>query len=587
MPIESLSSLFSNDYIDILLNSVYLFVDKKALKEKGSDKGAIRQKVIDGIKKNDFDNSNFNSELELLNLFKHLCFIQAWWDSKKNWINDSDDPDDAEYKKHRQEMKFKNDIDKALRKLIHLALFKAVYESLWRFKKAAEVSKDNREINFINGLLKKLEQYSSSKKTLIEVIIKFLKYKKFKPPFGPEKVNEIFIDAAKLISAFSSWTDKFFYVCGIVLGIIAALACGLSTGGAIFVLLAGFSLPLGLVIPLSVIFFLAGTRANFQLFLQHIPQFFKELCKTGGVTEFIDQQGERLQLSRKKKFLLLPAGLVSLSVGVAAAAIAYLEGTKMLALICPMLVATCPHLTIALLGLLACALLIGLTIVMLRTFVGVLQSQFSWQKIKQSINEKLKNLNFITCLTYIFKVFVMAAALFGLGYLDLTGTAILAGFLGWVAADIITIAAILGDLPFTLMTALAWCNSLFKNNSNGNSEVPKDVSYYVGRIVEFFALIINALGNAALVFTDSSVSRIASIAAFMNSYASNRIQEDDSKLIQGRAKATEKSLSSLRGAFFRPNVPQVSQILEKALNDEERLNNSSGCALSITVRKVT
>ncbi|MGC1854390.1 MAG: hypothetical protein WA659_03345 [Candidatus Aquirickettsiella sp.] len=561
MPTENLPSPYPNEYIDTLLRELYkLFVDNNALNEIGSDKKAIRQKVIAGIEKNNFNDSKFNAGSELLNLFKLLCFIQAWSDFDENWIND---PDDADYKKHRQEMKFKKDIDKSLRKLIHLALFKAVYESLWRFKKAAEAAKNDVEIAFINELLEKLK-HSSSKKILKEVIIQFLKYKEFEKC---EDIEANFTQAVKLISVFSHWQDKFFYVCGIVLGVIAALTCGLSTGGAIFVLLAGLSLPLGLVIPLSVLIFLAGTRANFQLFSQHIPHFFQDLCRSGRMTEFIDQQGQRLQLSGKKKFLLLPAGLLSLSVGIAAAAIAYLEGTKMLAIICPMLLATCPHLTIAILGILASALLIGLTIVMLRTFIGVLQSQFSFEKIKQSIIEKWQKLNFIKGLGYIFKVFVMGAALFGLGYLDLTGTATLAGLLGWVAADIITLAAIIGDLPFTLITAVAWCNNLFKKNSNPNSGEPKNRIYYLYRIVEFFALIINAFGNAALVFTESFVSRIASIAAFMNSYASNRIQEDDNKLVQARVMATEKSLSSLKCTFFKPSleVPQVSKV---AINDE-------------------
>lgn len=232
------------------------------------------------------------------------------------------------------------------------------------------------------------------------------------------------------------------------------------------------------------------------------------------------------------------------------------------------------------LGVLAAALLIGLTIVMLRTFYGVLKSQFSWEDFKGNIQEKWQNITVTQFFVYIFKVLVMAVAFFGLIYLDFTGTKTLAGLLGWVAADAITIAAILGDLPFTLKTALAWCNSLF-NERNSNSNLTKDTKYYLGQIVEFLALIINALGNAALVFTDSCVSRIASIAAFMNSYASNRIQEDDSLLMQARVMATEKSLSSLKATFFEPSF-KASQIQVEVHNDDELSNDSSGSAFGIT-----
>jgi hypothetical protein len=234
-------------------------------------------------------------------------------------------------------------------------------------------------------------------------------------------------------------------------------------------------------------------------------------------------------------------------------------------------------LIVVLLGVLAAALLIGLTIVMLRTFTGVLKSQFSWEDFKKNIQEQWQNITVTLFFAYTFKVLVMAVAFFGLIYLDFTGTATLAGLLGWVAADAITITAILGDLPFTLKTALAWCNSLF-NERNSNSNLTKDTKYYLGQIVEFLALIINALGNAALVFTDSCVSRIASIAAFMNSYASNRIQEDDSLLIQARVMATEKSLSSLKATFFEPSF-KASQI---SLNDDELLNERSDMAFGNT-----
>lgn len=517
-------------------------------------------KKLQLVKNNNSDVNKFNSEVELKNLFECLCFILAWSDFVENW----DEIGKVERKKIRQLMKFKNKIPKSTRKYIHRGLYTMVVQNLQRFRQVAEDNEEKKWIEHSLNCLKKIyhdEDIDSAfkKKSLIIVIDKFLKYKKFN---YPSKIENVFLEAAKLISTFSFWSDKLLYGCGFSIGLIASLACGLSTGGAIFILLAGFSLPLGFVIPLSLLIFLAGTRANFQLFSQHIPQFLQDLCK----------KDNHLQLSISKKLLLLPAGFLSLSVGIAAAAITYLEGTNMIALICPALAATCPHLTVVLLGVLAAALLIGLTIVMLRTFTGVLKSEFSWEDFKRNIQEKWQNITVTHFFVYIFKILVMAVAFFGLIYLDFTGTATLAGLLGWVAADAITITAILGDLPFTLKTALAWCNSLF-NERNANSNLTKDTKYYLGQIVEFLALIINALGNAALVFTDSCVSRIASIAAFMNSYASNRIQEDDSLLTQARVMATKKSLSSLNGTFFEPALKAFQQV--EAHNDDESSYDSS------------
>lgn len=552
---------YPKGYIKSLYTSglaAQLTFDKKIQHENTIKNEKFRKHIVASIKENN-NKSEFDSNQALLDLFKILCFISAWSDSK-GWSDVA----------IRQRMKFKKNISKSKRKSIHAALFKSVYEILLQFKHEGKI--EEKEKYKIEEFLKKLEGYDLNKTTLFEITKDFLKYKKYKSNDKENKESSSetnFLAATQKISEFSFWYDKFLYGCGFSIGLIASLACGLSTGGAIFILLVGFSLPLGFVIPLSLLIFLAGTRANFQLFSQHIPQFFQDLCK----------KDNHLQLSRSKKFLLLPAGFLSLSVGIAAAAITYLEGTNMIALICPALAATCPHLTVALLGVLAAALLIGLTIVMLRTFYGVLKSQFSWEDFKGNIQEKWQNITVTQFFVYIFKVLVMAVAFFGLIYLDFTGTKTLAGLLGWVAADAITIAAILGDLPFTLKAALAWCNSLF-NERSSNSNLAKDTKYYLGQIVEFLALIINALGNAALVFTDSCVSRIASIAALMNSYASNRIQEDDSLLTQARVMATKKSLSSLNGTFFGPSVKVFQQV--ESHNDDELSNDRSDRAVGIT-----
>lgn len=426
---------------------------------------------------------------------------------------------------------------------------------MWQFKEIAANSAENtEEIALINFFLESLEYAHTEvnakkkfkKETLIGYIKEFLKYKKFNLPY--ETIENTFLEATQLIASYVRWPDKFFYGCGLMIGLLASFACGLSTGGAIFILLTSFSGPLGMVIPLSLLIFLAGTKANFQLFSQHVPQFFQNLWN-GNRTEFIDQHGHRLQLSMSKKCLLLPAGFFSLSVGIAAAAITYLEGSKMLALICSTLAVTCPHVTVILLGLLASALLVGLSIVMFRTFTEILKSELSWQIIKQNMMEKWQNLKWRHSFNYALKIVVMGAAFFGLIYLDFTGTATLAGLLGWVAADAITLAAIIGDLPFTLNTALAWCNSLLK--SNVSLHFTKDIPYYLTKFVEFFALIINALGNAALVFTDSRLSRIASVACFMNSYASNRIKDEESDFISARVNATKQVLKGLSCTFFR------------------------------------
>lgn len=558
MPNKGSSTIYSKGYIKNLYSSglaAQLTFSRNNQNEKTDKKVILNQHIAIEAENNNFVNEiKFDSDEALLDLFKLLCFIYAWSDSSEVW----DQVDNIQRKKIRELLKFKSEIRKPIRRLIHYGLYKLTLENLQRFKQIAVNDEEIKLIEHLLNGLKKIYQDDDivsdlKKKSLIIVIYRFLEQREFSFPI---EIDTIFLEATQSIANFSLWPDSILKGCGFAIGLMAALACGLSTGAAIFILLASFSLPLGFTIPLSILIFIAGTRANFQLFSQHIPQFFHDLFDEGGITKCIDQQGNRSQLSRVKKFLLLPLGFFSLSVGMTAAAITYLEGTKMIALIWPMLAATCPHLTAAVLSVLAVALLVGLTIVMLRTFIGVLQSNFSWQDFKKDLQEKWQNITATQIFAYICKVLVMAAAFFGLVYLDFTGTTTLAGLLGWVAADAITIAAILGDLPFTLKTALAWCNSLFKETS---SNVTKDTRYYLGQIVEFLALIINAVGNAALVFTDSCVSRVASIACFMNSYASNRIQEDESELTEARKNATEKSISSLHSFFKLDCLAQIPE----------------------------
>lgn len=452
--------------------------------KKNANTELFRKTIIQDIKENNtIDQNIFNPEEELLNLFKLLCFIQAWADSEETW--DIHNSDEFEKKKIRQSMKFKKDIDKSIRRSIHVGLFKSVAESLLRFKQLTE----NGEDPYLETLLNELERFGSTKTSLINVIKKFLDYKSFEP--ASENIKGNFLEAAKLISTFTLWPDKIFYGCGIGIGLIAALACGISTGGAIFILLVSFGLPFGFVIPLSALIFLASTRANFQLFSKHIPQFLQDLC-SGRVTEFINEQGKRLQLS---PIFIMTAFFFSVSVGIATAATTVLEGTKMIALICPMLGVACPYLPGILLGILASALLVGLAVVMFRAFIGLK----SWKEIKDIIKEKWEKLNLIKILTYLL---VMVAALFGLGFLSIAGAPALAPSIGWIAAYGISIFAFFGDVPFTLVTGFALCTSLLaKNDSSPN--ITKNIGYYLGKIVEFFALMINALGNAALVFANS------------------------------------------------------------------------------------
>lgn len=496
-------------------------------------------------------------------LFKLLCFVQAWADFEETWINDSglSELEKGKQRQVRQLMKFKKDIEKPTRRFIHIALFEQVYFLLSRWKLTEDQEEEKK---FVDELLGKLVQ-SGTKASIIEAICDFLQRKKFDA--DSDIIEKSFQEAAAAILSFSPMTDKILYGLGVSIGVIAALSCGITTGAAIFVLLLSFSIPLGFAIPLSLLIFLAGTKANFQLFSQHVSKFLQTLAKAGGITEFIDQQGNRVQLSASKKVLLVPAALVSVSVGITTAAITILDGSKMIAVIFPTLATICPSLPVILLGILTAALLVGLSIVMFRTFIEILQPQFLWRAQFLNIIKKIRDLNWAKFLAYVLKAVFVSFALFGLFFLCVTGVPTLVASLGWSVAYVISLAAFIGDVPFTIVTAAALCTSLFTKTSQDmgdNSSTRKE--HYLGQVVEFLALIINALGNAALVFADSLASRIASIACFINSYANNRIQEDDSNLIQARESATRQAVNSLIGFFTTTQQREEVSPLNYGLN---------------------
>ncbi len=63
------------------------------------------------------------------------------------------------------------------------------------------------------------------KKVLINSIKEFLDYKKFSLPY--ETIEKTFLEATTLITSYERWPDKLSYGGGLIMGLMASLACGL------------------------------------------------------------------------------------------------------------------------------------------------------------------------------------------------------------------------------------------------------------------------------------------------------------------------------------------------------------------------
>src|SRR5436190_22177432 len=163
------SAIYSKGYVKNLYLSglaAQLTFGANNQREKTDEKIQFHQHIATEIENNNnlVNEIKFDSDGALLDLFKHLCFIQVWSDFKETWDDDA----------ARRQMKFKKDINKLKRKLIHAGLFKAVYEILLQFKLAETAEKIE-----IERLINKLVQYDERKKTLINVTKQVLEYKRF------------------------------------------------------------------------------------------------------------------------------------------------------------------------------------------------------------------------------------------------------------------------------------------------------------------------------------------------------------------------------------------------------------------------
>lgn len=416
-------------------------------------------------------------------------------------------------------------------------------------------TKENQEkynisklINEQLGLLKATEiNKKTSVKQLIAIISNcIVLLKQIDPELAPpEKIKANYLQAGKSIASFQRVSEKFFRWVGISLAFSSGLTCGLTTGICIFLLVSG---PWGLAAAcsLGVVIFLAGFIANFNFFYKDTPSFFHALVNAK-MTEFIDKEGKRVELSTTKKFLLIPAALVSVAVGITCAAFTMMSGPQLVAIIFPFLTALWPPLPFILIGILAATYCVAITMAMFKAFVNGLQNPLPSFK---SFLEKIKSLSFRQWIAYAAKATIVAFALFGLFFLCFTGLDSLVALLGPILSQVIGWAAFIGQIPFTMLTVDKLCDAFGNFLVHPKKTIINFFSQVRGPL-EFLGLIANALGNAALVIKASVVSAVAGASCFIISWAGNRVDHDKGKAI--RDNADQLAISNLQNSAKKIN----------------------------------
>lgn len=479
-------------------------------------------------------------------------FLTVWVDEAEN--DNSNSLQNS--KKKRQERKFKATLDKDDRYAIHIALQSMVFilaqqselainENGRVLEKFKQLENKQGLISFIHAQIKKLE--SKSLDAAID---------------EPSNISEEeFKKIGSAISAFQTPNikKKIIKYTGIALAFLAAIACGVTTGGAIFLLFS--SLPLaGLIFGglLGILIGIWGFSSNFGFFSTNFPDFLLSFLKKGGISEYIDEEGKRRQLSALKKYLFIPLAVVtSLTVGLGTVAITY---TTIITLLGKFLVLSAfiwPPLFPIIAGILAAAVGITLTVAVLTATIQVIKNSqnFSWEAIKSTIN----GLSRKQIIGYVFKGLLVLLGLFGLAYfryvagIDLSNT--IQPLIGLQAASIVSIImSVIAFIPqgfFTLVSTQKLIK-LFSPTDNPAEDSSFYHRIYKAITLKSICLVGNAIGNAVLVIVDgiSTLSIFGAIGCFVNSWSGNLIPAKNSS---ERDDATAKLVNQLREVYSSTN----------------------------------
>lgn len=569
--LDQLGAHFEKDFI-LNINDKKIFEDKNQLERE-------RQNYI----QNQIDVFSFNDASEFLNTrLQHLLSLAVAWEDpglSREKIKDSTRADDKQNetpKKIRQSTKLKKDIDKSIRHAIRVGLMVEVARirnetNQFKIKFDTELKNNERPNPFNKIMISSLEE-----KKPIEILEECINSINGEPL---KDIEQVFKKAAEAISSFKPVTDKFMQALGVLIAFLAALACGITVGSCAYLLFMGltpvtfFLMPLIPAAIISIIGALIVFKVNFSYLYKTIPEILLSAAKMGGITEYIDPEGKRVQLSRFKKILLLPAAVVSFAVGVSMMAFTATNFVSILAgIISALALSAAPPFLPILLGTLIVGLGVALSILMFKGYIWLLQHPLVDKLVRQAFDymrrlpfdgrlgfaikllffvplfvfflglqvyDYLKKLSFAGWLGLSLKLLIFGLSLVGLFTLYFAGIPILIPFFG-PAAVLIGWASFLGEIPFTLMVVNQLCdlagnfldniaaktfNFCFAKKTAGemidDSSLQEKISFKL--IIGLIFVTINALLNSLLVIGTSIISLVATGACFINSFASNLI----------------------------------------------------------------
>lgn len=521
-------------------------------------------------------------------LLQLTLFLMLWKDdpkSKMEQLNVSI----ADKKRLRQQLKYKSQLDKDDRHDINIGLHVVT------FLLCQEIN------NAINQLTPQHQfdrfEETRSKDDLIQFIL--LQQENFNKWLSKDlnsnnelsllKSNlEIIEKIGKAITAFQAPNKKkkVLKYSGIALAFIAALASGLSTGAAIILLFPSLSLT---AITLGGLIALFGFTANFGFLSKNFPDFLLSLSKKGGISEYIDNNGDRKQFSTTYKYLLTPLAIgSSLTVGIGATALTYITIIGLVAKFLPILAIIWPPLPLIIVGILAASVGVTLTVATLTASLELLKKlarlNMSFLNLCQFASKNciawfkhLKNAKTHEKVGLAIMLLLLPVGLAGLAYYRYTAGIDLSIFIGLAGAIVTGLTAYMAQVAFIFLSINKLKSALMRPFSS-NTIQPADANThttsllnqtqsFLSKIWYLLGLSVNAIGNSVLVYNGSSLSIAGAVACGVNSFSGNMLAPDT---YQGQRNQINQCINQDYKAFITKAISNKSA--QSTMNNSTIIN---------------
>lgn len=521
-------------------------------------------------------------------LLQLTLFLMLWKDDPKSKMAPLN-VSMSDKKKLRQQLKYKSHLDKDDRHDINIGLQVVTFFLCQEINNAIKQPTPQHQFD----LTRRFEE-TRSKDDLIQFI--FLQQENFNKWLSKNlnsnnelsllKSNpEIIEKIGKTITAFQvpNKKKKVLKYSGIALAFIAALASGLSTGAAIVLLFPSLSLT---AITLGGLIALFGFTANFGFLSKNFPDFLLSLSKKGGISEYIDNNGDRKQFSTTYKYLLTPLAIFSsLTVGIGATALTYITIIGLVSKFLPILAIIWPPLPLIIVGILAASVGITLT-------VATLTASLELLKKLARLNMSFLNLcqyaskNFITWFKHLknakthekvglaIMLLLLPVGLAGLAYYRYTAGIDLSIFIGLAGAIVTGLTAYMAQVAFIFLSINKLKSALMRPFSS-NTIQPVDANpqptsllnqtqSFLSKIWYLLGLSVNAIGNSILVYNGSPLSIAGAVACGVNSFSGNMLAPDT---YQGQRNQINQFINQDYEAFITKVKPISNKSTQSTMNN--------------------